>query len=87
MDFRAESVVELAGQVRSGSCTAAELVDHALDRIAGHNPTINAFVAVDEERARTAAAGMDAKVAAGRTRARWPGSRSGSRTWRTPPAS
>ena len=51
MDFRTESVVDLAAQVRSGTRTAAELVDHALGAIASHNPTINAFVAVDEARA------------------------------------
>ena len=45
--------------------SASELVDHALEQIALHNPTINAFVAVDEERARAGAAVVDAKVAAG----------------------
>ena len=65
MDFRTESVVALAAQVRSGSRTAAELVDHALAAIKAHNPVINAFVAVDEGRARAAAAAVDAKVAEG----------------------
>ena len=65
MDFRTESVVDLAAQVRSGTRTAAELVDHALGAIASHNPTINAFVAVDEARARASANAVDAKVAAG----------------------
>jgi len=40
-------------------------VDHALASIAAHNPTINAFVAVDEGRARSAAEAVDAQVAAG----------------------
>ena len=66
MDFRAESVVDLAARVRSGSLSAAELVDHALSRIAADNPTINAFVAVDEDRARAAAEAVDATVASGR---------------------
>jgi aspartyl-tRNA(Asn)/glutamyl-tRNA(Gln) amidotransferase subunit A len=66
MDFRTASVVDLAGQVRSGSLTAGALVDHALARIAEANPTINAFVAVDEDRARAAADVVDATVAAGR---------------------
>ncbi len=65
MDFRTASVVDLAARVRSGSLTAAELVDHALTRIAADNPTINAFVAVDERRARAAAEAVDATVASG----------------------
>ncbi len=65
MDFRTESVVGLAAQVRDGRRTAAELVDHALAQIAAHNASLNAFVAVDEGRARTAAAAVDATVAAG----------------------
>src|SRR5665213_734315 len=65
MDFRKESVVDLAAQVRSGDRSAAELVDQALAAIAAHNPTINAFVAVDEGRARAAADAVDAKLAAG----------------------
>ena len=65
MDFRTDSVVDLAAQVRSGAVTAAELVDHALAQITKLNPTINAFVAVDEARARAAADAVDAKVAAG----------------------
>ncbi len=46
--------------------TATELVDHALGRITDLNPTVNAFVAVDESRARAAAAAVDATVASGR---------------------
>ena len=66
MDFRSESVVGLAEQVRGGRRSATSLVDHALAQIAAHNPTINAFVAVDEERARAGAAAVDAQLAAGR---------------------
>lgn len=65
MDFRGESVVGLAEQVRNGRSSATELVELALGRIATHNPVLNAFVAVDEQRARTAARAVDAKVAAG----------------------
>jgi aspartyl-tRNA(Asn)/glutamyl-tRNA(Gln) amidotransferase subunit A len=65
MDFRTSSVVDLAGRVRSGSLTAAELVDHALARIDAVNPTVNAFVAVDGDRARAAAEAVDAVVASG----------------------
>ena len=66
MDFRTTSVVDLAAQVRNGAVSATELVDHALGQIAAHNPTINAFVAVDEGRARAAAEAVDATIAAGR---------------------
>ena len=65
MDFRTASVIDLAAQVRAGSLIAAELVDHALGRIAADNPAVNAFVAVDEGRARAAAEAVDATVAAG----------------------
>jgi aspartyl-tRNA(Asn)/glutamyl-tRNA(Gln) amidotransferase subunit A len=65
VDFRTDSVVELAKQVRGGSVSASALVGHALDRIAADNPVVNAFVAVDEERARSAAEAIDQKVAAG----------------------
>jgi aspartyl-tRNA(Asn)/glutamyl-tRNA(Gln) amidotransferase subunit A len=65
MDFRTETVVSLAEGVRGGRRTATELVEHALSQIAAHNPAINAFVAVDESRARAGAASIDAKVAAG----------------------
>ncbi|MGO8872257.1 MAG: amidase [Acidimicrobiales bacterium] len=66
MDFRRESVVGLAAQVREGRTSATEVVRHALEQISLHNPTVNAFVAVDEERAWAAAEAVDAAVAAGR---------------------
>ncbi len=65
MDFRTESVVGLAEQVRRGELSAAALVDHALDRIAALNPAINAFVAVDEDRARAMAETIDTEVSGG----------------------
>ena len=58
-------MVELARGVRQGRLTAASLVDHALDQIGRHNDQLNAFVAVDGERARSAAEAVDRKVAAG----------------------
>jgi len=42
---------ELAGMVRSGELSARELVQSSLDRIEELNPTLNAFVQVDGERA------------------------------------
>lgn len=44
-----------ADLVRSGDATATELVDAALERIEAHNPTLNAVIHTDAERARAAA--------------------------------
>lgn len=55
----------LGKRVRTGDLTASDLVDHALRRIEEQNPVLNAFVAVDEERARAGARAVDDKVAAG----------------------
>ena len=55
MDFRRETVSELADQVRSGQLAARELVGHALDRIEALNGAYNAFVAVDADAAMKAA--------------------------------
>lgn len=65
MDFRTETVVELASRVRRGDLSARELVGHALGQIERDNLTVNAFVAVDGERALDAAAAVDAVVASG----------------------
>lgn len=65
MDFRKFTVIELAGQVRSGERTATELVNESLQRIEDLNPSIGAFVAVDGELALEQAAAVDQIVAAG----------------------
>ncbi len=65
VDFRTETVVGLAQRVREGHLRASELVDHSLAQIEAHNPTINAFVAVDAERARAAAAALDERIDSG----------------------
>lgn len=65
MDFREMTVVGLADQVRAGTVSAREVVEHALDQISQHNADINAFVAVDAGRARAAADVVDRKVADG----------------------
>jgi aspartyl-tRNA(Asn)/glutamyl-tRNA(Gln) amidotransferase subunit A len=65
MDFRTERVVDLAARVRGGEVSARELVGHALATIEAENPAVNAFVAVDGERALRAAAAVDELVAAG----------------------
>ncbi len=58
-------LAELAGGVASGERPAAQLVDHALERIESLDPELNAWVVVDAERARAEAAAIDARVAAG----------------------
>lgn len=64
-DFQRDSIAALAEQVRLGKVSARELTAHALARIEALNPSINAFVAVDGEAAMTAAAAVDAAIAAG----------------------
>ncbi len=65
MDFRTTTAVELARQVRAGEVSARELVAGALAAIEAHNPAVNAFVAVDGDRALREAAAVDQLVAAG----------------------
>lgn len=65
MDLRRESVVELAAHVRGGKLSARELATHALERIEALNPTVNAFVSVDGDRAMEAAGRLDEVVARG----------------------
>ncbi len=65
MDFREHSLVDLAGQVRSGRVSAREMTGHALARIEALNPSLNAFVAVDGDRALEQASAVDQIVATG----------------------
>ncbi len=65
MDFRTDRVTDLAMDVRSGRRTAVSLTTHALERIEALNPTVNAFVAVDAQRALEQAEGVDQVIAAG----------------------
>jgi aspartyl-tRNA(Asn)/glutamyl-tRNA(Gln) amidotransferase subunit A len=65
VDFRTESVVRLARRVREGEVSASEVVGHALAQIEVLNPVINAFVAVDGDRARAAAAAVDDRIDSG----------------------
>jgi hypothetical protein len=90
MDFRTESVVDLAARVRAGTLRASELTEHALERIEALNPTLNAFIALDADSSSPGRA-IDAD-AAGEPVARLPASPSGSGpeaagavTWGTPP--
>jgi len=65
MDFRTTSVADLARQVRNKSISARELTQASLDRIAELDPTYNAFVATDPERALMEAAAVDEIIAQG----------------------
>ncbi len=65
MDFRTSTVAELSSSVRRGTVSARELTQHALARIDEVNPQVNAFVAVDADRAMEQAAAVDQIVAAG----------------------
>ena len=64
MDFRRETLTDLAADVRAGKVAARELVAYALERIETLNPSVNAFVAVDADGALEAAARIDEAVAA-----------------------
>ena len=56
---------DIADSIRSGDVKATEVLDHCLERIERINPALNAFVFLDAERARAAAASVDERVAAG----------------------
>lgn len=65
MDFRHTSVEELAQLVSTGEVTARELAEEALARIDAANPELNAFVAVDRERALAEADLVDQRLGSG----------------------
>ena len=58
-------VAELASLVRSGGLAARELVDASLAAIDARDGDLHAFVTVDGDAARRAAAAIDELVAAG----------------------
>ena len=66
IDFRTTSLADLAAAVRARQVSARELTTLALERISALNPTYNAFVAVDTERALAEAAAVDEVTAQGR---------------------
>jgi aspartyl-tRNA(Asn)/glutamyl-tRNA(Gln) amidotransferase subunit A len=65
LDFRTATVADLAAAVRGGDLSARDLVAHALERIDALNPAVNAFTAVDGERAMADASALDARIAGG----------------------
>ncbi len=67
MDFLSDSVADIAARVNSGRQSAREITAHAIARIEALNPTLNAFVAWDGERALAQADRIDQRIAAGET--------------------
>jgi aspartyl-tRNA(Asn)/glutamyl-tRNA(Gln) amidotransferase subunit A len=65
VDFRAETVADLAARVARREVSARELVDAALARIEEHDGVVNAFVALDADSALTVAADIDQRLARG----------------------
>lgn len=63
----------LAAALANGETTAGELTEQALAKIAETNGTLNAFLTVDAEGARRAAAESDKRRAAGKLRTRFDG--------------
>ncbi|PBB24492.1 amidase [Mesorhizobium sp. WSM4307] len=59
------TAIEIAECVRRGQISATEVVRDAIKRIKAVNPTLNAFVEIDEEGAETSAILIDQKVARG----------------------
>ncbi|HEY5476268.1 MAG TPA: amidase, partial [Tepidiformaceae bacterium] len=64
MDLLA-SAWQVADAIRAKQLSSREAVDEALRRIDERNPALNAFVHVDSEGARKAAAAIDARIARG----------------------
>ncbi|MGI9614473.1 MAG: amidase, partial [Acidimicrobiales bacterium] len=62
MDFRDHRLVDLAAQVRSRELSAREVVEGALARIEELEPKLNAFVAIDGDRAMADAAMIDERL-------------------------
>lgn len=61
-----DTAIQIAESVRAGERKAVEVLDACLAAIAAGNDALNAFVHLDEDRARAAAEAVDAAVAAGR---------------------
>ncbi len=61
----ASSIAELAQALQAKRLSSVELTQGLLERIAQHNPTLNAFITVDAERALADARAADAALARG----------------------
>jgi amidase len=65
MDLDYATATELTEALRERTISSRELLDHLLERIERYNPSINAVVAFDIERARSAARSADEATANG----------------------
>ncbi|MGC8591135.1 Asp-tRNA(Asn)/Glu-tRNA(Gln) amidotransferase subunit GatA [Acidithiobacillus sp.] len=65
MDLSEASLRELRDALRSRRVSAQELARFYLDRVAAHNPALNAFITVTKAAALAAAAAADGRLAAG----------------------
>jgi amidase len=63
--FATQSATELAGAIGRKEVSSRELLDEYLERVERLNPSINAVVTLDAERARVAAAAADEATARG----------------------
>src|SRR5215211_3560739 len=66
-DLAFASATELSARIRRRKVSATELLDAYLARIARYNPSLNAVVTLDEERARKRAQEADAALARNET--------------------
>jgi aspartyl-tRNA(Asn)/glutamyl-tRNA(Gln) amidotransferase subunit A len=65
IDLSIASAAEIASAVRDGKARASDVVEAALATIRMHDPVLNAFTAVTQERAQATAAALDARRARG----------------------
>ena len=59
------SMLQAAADIRLGAYTATDLVERCIAEIEAHNEALNAFVHLDLDGARAAAAAVDARIAGG----------------------
>jgi 1-carboxybiuret hydrolase len=65
IDPTTASAAEIASAVRQGAARASDVVESALATIRMHDPVLNAFTAVTQERAQATAAALDTRRARG----------------------
>ncbi len=65
MNLLYRSAFSIATDIKTHKITAREALEFFLERVARHNPGINAVIALDEERARARADEADAALARG----------------------
>ena len=65
-DLAFRSALDLAAAIRGKELSSLELLDHLLERVARHNPRLNAVVALDEAGARERARATDDALARGK---------------------